>query len=188
MITPKEAEKYLKETVIDVTNIPMRRSCQKVLEDERFLESPAAKKRHHAHKGGLVVHTAQVMDVALAMASADIEVSINVIITSIIWHDFGKIYNYSVSTMTPLPDEVITGTRHLELIDHLPRSYAEFLRTADYFGVDEDKKLAVSHCILAHHGRYEWRSPILPQTLEAFIIHCADMVSSQYQKNNQDKI
>lgn len=32
----------------------------------------------------------------------------------------------------------------------------------------------MQHCILAHHGEFEYGSPKLPKTIEAFILHCAD--------------
>lgn len=40
---------------------------------------------------------------------------------------------------------------------------------------------AVVHCILAHHGPVrEWGSPEAPKTLEALILHQADMLSASY--------
>ena len=35
-------------------------------------------------------------------------------------------------------------------------------------------KTILKHCILSHHGEYEYGSPVLPKTLEAHILHCAD--------------
>jgi 23S rRNA maturation-related 3'-5' exoribonuclease YhaM len=37
---------------------------------------------------------------------------------------------------------------------------------------------SVSHCILSHHGRKEWGSPVEPKTPEAWILHAADMLSA----------
>lgn len=45
--------------------------------------------------------------------------------------------------------------------------------------VAESFVYAVTHCMLAHHGRYEWRSPIEPKSPEAWILHSADMLSAQ---------
>lgn len=40
--------------------------------------------------------------------------------------------------------------------------------------VPEDKMLLLKHLILAHHGKLEYGSPVLPQTIEAEILHEAD--------------
>lgn len=40
---------------------------------------------------------------------------------------------------------------------------------------------AVIHCIHAHHGPVkEWGSPEAPRTIEALILHQADMLSAGY--------
>ena len=35
------------------------------------------------------------------------------------------------------------------------------------------------HIILSHHGRYEWGSPRMPKTIEACVVHQADLMDSQ---------
>ncbi|MDR2903171.1 MAG: hydrolase, partial [Clostridiales bacterium] len=35
-------------------------------------------------------------------------------------------------------------------------------------------KSLIKHCVLSHHGEYEFGSPKQPMTIEAFILHCAD--------------
>jgi 3'-5' exoribonuclease len=35
-------------------------------------------------------------------------------------------------------------------------------------------RLRVVHALLAHHGRLEYGSPVLPMTLEALVLHNAD--------------
>lgn len=48
-------------------------------------------------------------------------------------------------------------------LSELPRSFEEH----------------VTHCILSHHGRFEWGSPVEPRTHEAWLLHAADMLSSR---------
>ena len=39
---------------------------------------------------------------------------------------------------------------------------------------------SISHCvhtILAHHGKQEYGSPVVPATIEAFLVHHCDMLS-----------
>jgi 3'-5' exoribonuclease len=38
----------------------------------------------------------------------------------------------------------------------------------------------VIHCILSHHGRKDWGSPVEPATLEALVLHQADMLSAKF--------
>ena len=37
----------------------------------------------------------------------------------------------------------------------------------------------IKHSILSHHGEYEYGSPELPKTIEAFILHCADNMDAK---------
>ena len=48
-------------------------------------------------------------------------------------------------------------------------------------GKEFDQKLEdyLCHIILSHHGKYEFGSPRMPKTIEACIIHQADMMDSQ---------
>ena len=53
---------------------------------------------------------------------------------------------------------------------------------SEFIGTEADKidgfphqlRSLIQHNILAHHGEYEYGSPKLPRTIEAFILHCAD--------------
>jgi 3'-5' exoribonuclease len=44
---------------------------------------------------------------------------------------------------------------------------------------DKDLEDKLCHIILSHHGRYEYGSPRMPKTIEAMVIHQADMMDSQ---------
>lgn len=37
----------------------------------------------------------------------------------------------------------------------------------------------MKHCMLSHHGEYEYGSPKLPSTPEAFLLHCADNLDAK---------
>jgi len=39
-------------------------------------------------------------------------------------------------------------------------------------------KTLLQHCIISHHGKYEFGSPVLPKTIEAFILSCADITDA----------
>ena len=46
-------------------------------------------------------------------------------------------------------------------------------------GLDEELILHFQHLILSHHGLYEYGSPRLPQTAEAFALHYADNIDAK---------
>lgn len=189
-----ESLKLLRDETAFLGDLALRRTCGFVLGDERFLEAPAAAKKHQAYVGGLVCHTAEVLRIALATAKAAPAFDKDVLVASVIWHDYGKIWDYQkllegsntgrrdpniLEELNVLKD-TFGYTRHRWTIRHLSRSYGEFLAAAARAGVSEDLKEKVGHCILSHHGRQEWGSPVTPMTIEAFIIHAADTISARF--------
>ena len=40
-------------------------------------------------------------------------------------------------------------------------------------------KLHIKHILLSHHGEYEYGSPKLPQTSEAYLVHLIDLMDSK---------
>jgi len=168
--------------------------CAPVLDDERFNSWPAAVSKHHAYRGGLKQHTYEVLRFALDSAASMPNVDRSVIAVSAVWHDVGKFEDYDVKFVED--GEFITNIAYkpfAEQIGHLPHSYALFCQHYDDWVTSvrlrgcsglgpyntgwADK---VKHCIIAHHGRKEWGSPREPSTLEALLIHQADMSSVMY--------
>jgi 3'-5' exoribonuclease len=181
---------FLRDTVKYVVNDTLRKACFHVLDNPRFVKCTASRKQHQSYDGGLVVHTAEVLDMAFRMAKAHfVEVDHDVLITAVIFHDYAKIYDYRPSEANAetgeSPRTPYAYTEHQKLIRHLSHSYAEFMLASE--GVDESLRDKIGHAILAHHGRQEWGSPVTPQTTEAHILHYADMMSafcskSQYKR------
>ncbi|MFM9776294.1 hypothetical protein ACKI1Z_41915, partial [Streptomyces galilaeus] len=73
-----------------------------------------------------------------------------------------------------------TGTEHRYRIRHLTKSYAMFYTEATKLNLSNQTIDNIGHIMLAHHGRLEWESPILPQTPEAWIVHASDNLSARY--------
>jgi 3'-5' exoribonuclease len=46
-------------------------------------------------------------------------------------------------------------------------------------GLDAPCVERLTHAILAHHGRKEWGAPVEPQTVEAWLVHLADLAESR---------
>lgn len=193
----KYSIEYLKIFVNSIFHKNLRDGTMEVLEDPKFLACPAAKSKHQAYTGGLVVHTAEVMNSAKLMScSYHLKVNVDVLVAAVVWHDYGKIYDYTVNDVPsgcpsvdgkepPSLGILIDYTEHQKLIRHLPRSYAMFISE---FGDNLEAEMidAIGHCILSHHGRKEWGSPVEPQTAEAHILHFADMLSAYCAEEKYD--
>lgn len=174
---------YLRNMNIAISNMSnpvLRKLCDQVITDKRFILSPAAREKHQAFPGGLIVHTGEVLEAALALSTISFaKLDKDVIITAVVWHDFGKIYDYEEVVDLQAVGFKYKYTDHQRSIRHLSRSYAEFYRASLEHGLDEATRDKISHCILAHHGRKEWGSPVEPCSPEAFAVHFADMMSSR---------
>ncbi len=109
-----------------------------------------------------------------------------IVATAAIFHDFGKIHECWLED-TGAGDQIVTNRPWKKMIGHLPFSFLEFVKRAEEADMNSNFIYQVSHCILAHHGRREWGSPVEPQTPEAHILHSADMLSMQRQGGEDKK-
>lgn len=160
-----------------------------VLGHKNFQRWPASVTKHHIYQGGLAVHTSEVLDYALkgggyldsleesvATGTRDLRPDFMVLSVAVVMHDFCKIWDYGmdgVGRWVEMP--------YRRLVRHVSGSHAEFVRLFSGTGLfSEEQYLNVEHCILAHHGRQEHGSPVEPQTLEALLLHHADIVSAKF--------
>lgn len=164
----------------------LRAACYQLRQYPKFHEWPAAIKFHHAYEGGLLEHTLEVTEYALCIAKAFpfAKVDRDVLITAALWHDWGKTLEYQIEDWTSNGKDIphlirnkdATGfnvwTRDHEATTHLATSAIEFSKHCD--------NPAVVHCILSHHGRKDWGAIEEPRTVEALILHQADMLSAKY--------
>ncbi len=149
-----------------------------------FKTAPASVSNRGAYRGGLVEHTYKVMNNAQGIVNAQMaakdpaKIDHDIVIAGVLTHDLGKMYAYRVSP---------TGVHHTRsglLLAHLPMSYGisiqAFIQAEGVLHrtIPEDIKDHINHCILAHHGVLEYGSPVKPQSVEAQIIHVADMADS----------
>lgn len=147
-----------------------------------FLTQTASKTRHQSGDGGLLVHTYEVTKNAYSLGKTSSElgkkVDIDVLITSSIFHDLGKIREYERKDK----DGIITFeyTHYKDYIGHIAYSMSSWNDSAEDNCLQGEFIEKVSHCILSHHGRLEWGSPVEPKTIEASILHFADMISAKF--------
>lgn len=140
-----------------------------------FLTSPGAKMIHHAWAGGLVEHTLSVAKLCLAFCDYYPELDRQILLVAAIFHDIGKIWEYSGGLNTDYTDM----GRLLGHIDLGLEYLAPYLEKAEQLGLDPALSLHFRHMIISHHGTHEFGSPCLPQTAEAFALHFADNLDAK---------
>jgi hypothetical protein len=91
----------------------LRGFVNRVLLDERvdhqLLRCKASQRHHHRYRGGLLVHSVQVMDVAQAMAIAGGLTPLETAITQVtaLFHDLGKLRSVGPGTTRPVPQHLV---------------------------------------------------------------------------------
>ena len=174
----------LRSLIESIHSQPLRETCRTLLTDAAFLKAPAAAKMHHAYTGGLVAHTVEVAEIALQIAASTDDhtnamLNRDILLTAALWHDYCKIHEY-----TEVNGEWIYSTdNYNRRIGHITGSVLAFLVRAEAGcnNITQPTLDAITHAMLAHHGPVrEWGSPVAPQTIEALILHQADMLSANF--------
>jgi 3'-5' exoribonuclease len=133
-----------------------------------FKESSAAKAMHHSYMGGLAEHTLSVVEMADFMSGRYKFVNRDILVSCAMLHDLCKIYELSAFPENDYTDEG-------NLLGHIVMG-AELIEreAAKIDGFPVDLKNLMKHCILSHHGEYEFGSPKKPMIIEAFLLSCCD--------------
>ncbi|MDR2167646.1 MAG: HD domain-containing protein [Clostridiales bacterium] len=133
-----------------------------------FLSRSAARSMHHSYMGGLCEHTLNVAQICDFLAPRYKFVNRDLLVTAALLHDIGKIYELS-----EFPENDYTDCGRL--LGHITMGVN--LVTAEIAkiqGFPANLQNLLLHCLLSHHGKLEFGSPILPKTIEAFILSQAD--------------
>jgi 3'-5' exoribonuclease len=157
---------------------------------ERFRRTAAARENHHAHRGGLVEHVAQMMRSCVALCAVYPQLNQDLLIAGILFHDCGKMWENSY------PETGFTQPYNLhgEMLGHIPlglelvnklwRDLMDLPEAADWTVLDpasEHVRLHLLHLVASHHGQLEFGSPILPKTPEAIALHHIDNIDAKLE-------
>ena len=135
---------------------------------KKFRNSSAAKTVHHGFVGGLLEHTLGVTKLCDYYCNAYPILKRDLLLTAAMCHDIGK-----VKEISPFPENDYTDDG--QLLGHIvmgSQMVAE--KAAQIEGFPHVLLTQVQHCILAHHGKYEYGSPKLPALMEALALNYAD--------------
>lgn len=169
----------LRGIVAGLTNAHLKGLLEAVLDDEeiagRYRRAPAAKHIHHAFLGGLIEHVLSVCAMAQLAAQHYTYVDRDLLLTGVILHDLGKIYELNYERGFSYSDEG-------QLLGHINigvRIVGDKLRGLPDF--PPALRMLVEHMILSHHGKLEFGSPKLPQFPEALLLHYLDDMDSKME-------
>jgi len=153
-----------------------------------FKKSSAAKTVHHGFVGGLLEHTLSVTKLCDYYCGAYPILKRDLLLTAAICHDIGKIREISSFPENDYTDEgQLLG--HIVIGSQMVAENAARIENFPHVLLTE-----VQHCILAHHGKYEYGSPKLPALIEALALNYADDTDAKLEifkeilENNSDNI
>jgi 3'-5' exoribonuclease len=142
-----ELEGFLEHLAREIHDAEYRALLEMLLADDtlraEWRRAPCTRTGHHAYLGGLLEHTVAVGTLALEACQLHPRLNSDLLICAALVHDLGKTREFTYGAAIGLSDEgrllghVILGQ---QLVDE---------RSA---GMSADRRLALAHCILTHHG------------------------------------
>ncbi len=167
-----------------IDQAPLRRLVEEILDQHQalFKKMPAAQGIHHSYNGGLLEHVWSMTRVASFVADhyakyydrLNPPLNRGVVIAATILHDIGKLRELEYH-----PVEA-KYTKEGYLIGHILMG-RDMIReaAARIEGFPDETLILLEHAVLAHHGRREFGSPVLPQTMEALLVSFIDELDAK---------
>lgn len=182
---------FIQSTIAAVADPRLRSLCEAFVSDygDRFRRTAGARSYHHARRGGLVEHTAQMMRTAAAIAPLYPQLNLDLLLAGILFHDSGKLWE------NHLPEDGFTMgfdergelmghiSIGIEMVNSLWRKL-QAQHAADWEGLtppSEDCRLHLLHLISAHHGEPQFGSPVAPKTPEAMALNYIDNLDARLE-------
>ena len=161
------------------------------VEDEalvkRFRRCSAAKTVHHGFVGGLLQHTLGVAKVCDYLSKSYPVLNRDLLVTAALCHDIAKTKEF-----TDFPENDYSDDG--QLLGHIVMGSEMVAACASSIeGFPHTHLTQLQHCILAHHGKYEFGSPKIPELVEAMALNLADEMDSKIEiftemfENNAEK-
>lgn len=180
----------------NITDPRLHALCQAFIQEHEnaFRRTAAARKNHHARRGGLVEHVAQMMRSAKAITTVYRDLNLDLLIAGILLHDAGKMwentyaedgftqpFNIQGEMLGHIPLGIQLASDLFQKLQNIPENQA----WNDLHPSTEHVRLHTLHLIASHHGTYEFGSPTLPRTPEAIALHHIDNLDAKYEMFTQ---
>jgi 3'-5' exoribonuclease len=176
---PAEMWRELRGFAASLGNPHLHKLMGALLDDEdiarRYPLAPAAKQIHHAYLGGLIEHVLSMCHLARMTASHYPMIDGDLLLTGVMVHDIGKIYELSYERGFSYSDEG-------QLLGHMQiavRLIGDKLRDIPDF--PPRLRSLIEHMIISHHGQLEFGSPKTPVFPEALMLHYLDDMDSKME-------
>ncbi|MBQ3105230.1 MAG: HD domain-containing protein [Lachnospiraceae bacterium] len=170
----------LTEYIYSIKNNSLRCLLEALfVKDEAFVrsfkQSSAAKSVHHGFVGGLLEHTLSVVKLCDYYCTAYPVLNRDLLLAAAMCHDIGK-----TKELSPFPANDYTEDG--QLLGHIIMG-TEMVgcKIREIPGFSPLLEGQLKHCILAHHGEYEYGSPKKPAIIEALALNFADNTDAKIQ-------
>ena len=140
-----------------------------------FCGHSAAKSVHHSFAGGLLEHTLSIVKFCAYLADTYPLLSRDLLYSAALFHDIGK-----TKELSTFPENDYTDAG--QLLGHIVMGVemiGEAVRKIE--GFPEKIANELKHCVVAHHGEFEFGSPKKPALPEAVALHYADATDAKLQ-------
>lgn len=186
---------YIEKTMDSLADPRLRTLAQVFLADygDRYRRAAAARGNHHARRGGLVEHVAQMMRTADAICGANPSLNRDLVLAGVLFHDCGKMWENSLPAdgFTMPYDErgELLGhiTIGIELVNAVWRKALTLPEAGGWKELaptSEDVRLHLLHLIASHHGELQFGSPVNPKTPEGWALHYVDNLDAKLEMLN----
>ncbi len=156
----------------------------------KFRRAAAARRNHHARRGGLVEHVAQMMRSADAICGAYPQLNRDLLLIGVLFHDCGKLWENQYAERGFAQGHSLHGEMlghiplGIELVNKLWRDVSDSPVASGWVALEpssEMVRLHLLHLIASHHGEFQFGSPTLPRTPEAFALHHIDNLDAKLE-------
>jgi 3'-5' exoribonuclease len=142
-----ELDGFLEHLAGEVRDPRFRSLLDSLLADvslrEEWRRAPCTRAGHHAYLGGLLEHTVGVATLAHELCQLHLRLRSDLLLTAALVHDLGKTREFTYGAEFGLSEEG-------RLLGHL--AIGQRMLSDRSGTLDEDRRLALLHCVLSHHG------------------------------------
>lgn len=179
-IDAEEAMAYVEDRIASLQDTDFRKLAETLFARHRegIRTIPAAKSVHHGFRGGLLMHTANMLQTADFLSGLYAEaVNRDLLLTGVLLHDIAKLREFDFSPLGMVKEYSVEG----RLLGHPVMGAMEAAETAEALGIPQEKAMLLEHLLLSHHGEPEFGAAVRPMCAEAELLHLIDLIDSRME-------